>query len=426
MKRLASLKSPSSTAATNTINLTKRTPAPSVAKSKAFPSNNPYPESGNILSLARASATDTRQGSLSTGPSRQTVSESSISQGILSVHSFSDEPRPPTIATDPGTTHSGTAPSGKADSSGAGTNITVGGAMSSHGGGGSTFSSPAPSERSLTTTLTTIQSTAPSAMIHGGPHTPHALSNAPAVPQATTLSHQHHHHQDTQGQQGIQFTHQFPSSPPASALPSHLAPQAGGNPTTYNTATANNLLSDNASILTLASSSKRRRRRSMDTDASVRALAPSSVFGGSRESLPLSLLSGNVGDATSTSASGAHQGRPSVSGIATAERASVYSSSGIAPALSSERNSYYAGKQGPTMDGGSIKGGLPGHGRNDSITGSIGASSPLASPREPSVMPGRLSRRSSGWGDVDEEETDGLKQDVGKDVAGSKGKGSER
>lgn len=142
----------------------------------------------------------------------------------------------------------------------------------------------------------------------------------------------------------------------------------------------------------------------MDTDASVRALAPSSVFGGSRESLPLSVLSGNIGDANSTSASGVHGGRPSVSGISgNPERASVYSSSGIAPALSSERNSYYAGKQGLALDGSSVKSGIPGHGRNDSITGSIGGpNSPLASPREMSISgtvaggpAGRLSRRGS-------------------------------
>ena len=116
----------------------------------------------------------------------------------------------------------------------------------------------------------------------------------------------------------------------------------------------------------------------------MRALAPSSLFGGSRESLPLSVLSGNVGETTT---SGLHQGRPTASaGFANAERASVYSSSGIAPALSSERNSYYAGKPPLAGDGGSIRSGLVGHGRNDSITGSIGglagASSPLASPRE--------------------------------------------
>ena len=61
-----------------------------------------------------------------------------------------------------------------------------------------------------------------------------------------------------------------------------------------------------------------------------------------------------------------------------------------------------------------MKSGLLGHGRNDSITGSIGAgagtSSPLASPRDPtglgmsSSVPGaqgKLSRNNSGWGEVE-------------------------
>jgi hypothetical protein len=214
----------------------------------------------------------------------------------------------------------------------------------------------------------------------------------------------------------VQFSHQFPT---LSAIPSHLSPQtASATPTTYTAATANNLLTDNASILTLASSSKRQRRHSLDTNASVRALAPSSLWGGSRESLPLSVLSSNVGDLTYPPTPSI--GRPTLGG--NAERASVYSASGIAaPALSSERNSYYAGKQsagggaGAGAEGGSVKSGLAGHGhglgRSDSVTGSIGgASLTVASPREMSfgaaaaVMPGgRMSRRSSGWADVSEE-----------------------
>jgi hypothetical protein len=60
----------------------------------------------------------------------------------------------------------------------------------------------------------------------------------------------------------------------------------------------------------------------------------------------------------------------------------------------SERNSYYAAKQG--IDGASIRSGLVGHGRTDSINGSITgmATSPLASPRE-ATMPELASRRSS-------------------------------
>lgn len=167
--------------------------------------------------------------------------------------------------------------------------------------------------------------------------------------------------------------------------------------------------------MTLASSSKRRRRNSLDTNASVRALAPSSIFGGSRESLPLSVLSSSHNDQTNIA--GHHQGRQVSLGLANTERASVYSSSGIAPALPSERNSYYAGKQNNTTgDGGSVRSGLISHGRNDSITRSIGglanADSSLSGPREVPV-PDRISRRNSGWGEVNEEDIDGERDDDG-------------
>jgi hypothetical protein len=214
------------------------------------------------------------------------------------------------------------------------------------------------------------------------------------------------------------YSSQFPSSPPATAVPAHLAPHM--HPTTYNSATANNVLTDDASILTLASSSKRRRRNSLDTNASVRALAPASMFGGSRESLPLSILSASIADPSNTSAtnaSGALQRNP---GIA-AERASLISSSGIAPALASERNSYL-GKQG---DAASIRSGLlgGGHGRNDSFTNSVSGgttnpavvSSPLTSPVTgagpgTSVGPqGRNSRQSSAWGEIADENEEGMK-----------------
>ena len=135
----------------------------------------------------------------------------------------------------------------------------------------------------------------------------------------------------------------------------------------------------------------------MDTDASVRALAPSSLFGGSRESLPLSLLSTNVDSGVPATTAGLHQGRPGV-GMSN-ERASIYSATGVAPALTSERNSYYAGKQSIAGDGGSVKSGLFGHNRNDSISGSIGGvapTSPLASPREATAPSGgKLSRHNS-------------------------------
>jgi hypothetical protein len=289
----------------------------------------------------------------------------------ISIHSSADGAAPrtagaqstaPTFSTDHDAAHSIRASSHMA-SSVAGTSRTAGGGIDSRKGGDSTFSSPAPSVRSLTTTLTTIQSVAP----NGG-----ATASNMSGGHLSNLNH---------NSQTIQFSQPFPTNSPASAIPPHLAPH--GNPTTYNSATANNLLTDNASILTLASSSKRRRRRSMDTDASVRALAPSSVWGGSRESLPLSVLSSNMDGSRDIypSTPGLHQ---STSRIAGNERTSIYSTTGIAPALPGERNSLYAGKQ-SMGDGGSIRSGLLGHNRADSISGSVaGVGSPLASPREES------------------------------------------
>ena len=137
--------------------------------------------------------------------------------------------------------------------------------------------------------------------------------------------------------------------------------------------------------------------------------------------MPLSVLSGNMGDHNNPSTPGLPHGRPSVSGIANPERASVYSVSGVGPALSSERNSYYAGKQTLTADGGSIKSGFLGHGRNDSVTGSIGGTSLLlASPKELTFGgasgQGRLStsRRNSEWVEVNEEESEVEKGESGK------------
>lgn len=140
----------------------------------------------------------------------------------------------------------------------------------------------------------------------------------------------------------------------------------------------------------------------MDTDASVRALAPSSLFGGSRESLPLSVLSANIDSNTVPTP---HPVRTNVGGLN--ERASIYSATGVAPALSSDRNSYYAGKPSNTADGGSVRSGLLGHGRNDSISGSIGGaggtSVPLPSPRDASMhVTGNPSRTNLVWGETDE------------------------
>ena len=385
MKRLANLKNSSSSDTPNASGKKSHGPLQSKAKKSTTAKNNPYPESGHFRAggnghLSFSSPTSHTDGSY--------ASLEEQDSGHRRTLATSNKSTAPTVATNPETVHS------EAGQSKAGTSNTA-------GGGNSTFSSPNHSERSLTTTLTTIQSTAASGLLghhnHGpNPQTPGNPNGAP-----------------------VHFSHQYPISPPAPAIPAHLAPQP--NPNTYQAATANNILTDNASILTLASSSKRRRRHSLDTDASVRALAPSSVWGGSRESLPLSVLSGNFDG----SAIYSPQSRPSVGGLASAERASVYSSSGVAaPALSSERNSYYAGKQG--VDGASVRSGLLGHGQTDSITGSIGATataaSPLASPRDP-VGPGRISRRGSDWKETGEGSE--MEDDEEPPAEGEKRKGKE-
>ncbi|EPE34778.1 hypothetical protein GLAREA_10473 [Glarea lozoyensis ATCC 20868] len=388
MKKLTSFKSSSADGSSTSPNKRSTYQMKSNSKRHAnLKKNNPYPESGTVnghTSIPNGNGHD----SFSTGPTGVSMSTPSLHHTRDSARSSQDDhPAPtignkstaPTMSTEPDTARSEAAPS-HAPSSGEATNATVGGINSTRGAD-STFSSPAPSVRSLTTTLTTIHSAV-----------------GPTAPTTTGTN-----------TQTVQFSHQFPTSPPPNALPAHLAPAAsGGHPATYNTATANNLLTDNASILTLASSSKRRRRRSMDTDASVRALAPSSLFGGSRESLPLSVLSANIDPSAATPTP--HQPRQSVGGLN--ERASIYSATGIAPALPSERNSYYAGKQSTAADGGSIKSGLLGHGRNGSISGSIGGpnlppGSPLAATRDGIPQSsGGLSRTNSGFegADVDKKE----------------------
>lgn len=283
--------------------------------------NNPYPQSGHLRQEPQSSYPSTRahdNTSYSSLADRNSTDREGPSQ--------SNKSGAPTLATNAETVHS------DAGHSKAATTTTAAGALSSMdgAGAGSTFSSPNHSQRSLATTLTTIQST--------------NMSNPTNGPSSHTLQSQ---------PMGSAFSHQYPVTPgqlgtgTASAIPRHLHgdANAANSPATYNSATTGNLLTDNASILTLASSSKRR-RRSMDTDASVRAMAPSSVFGGSRESLPLSVLSGNA-NTERYSTSGMH--------TASAERTSIYSSSGMmrerdaggvsSPALASERNSYYANKQ---------------------------------------------------------------------------------
>ncbi|KAK7413637.1 hypothetical protein QQX98_007502 [Neonectria punicea] len=312
--------------------------------------NNPYPESGQV---GNGVTNDTSACTFSTAPSGSNTSvarSSHISRDDQATPTAGRRSLVGTVSTDREGSRSINTPSHGASSL-AGTSRTVGGGVDSRRGEDSTFSSPAPSVRSLTTTLTTIQSMAPNGAGQG---------------QASTSNH------NQQNTQSIQFSQPFPTASPASAIPAHLAPT--GNPTTYNAATANNLLTDNASILTLASSSKRRRRRSLDTDASVRALAPSSLWGGSRESLPLSVLSANIDMSGMPPTPGLHGG----SRIG-AERTSIYSATGVAPAIPGDRNSFYA-KQ---ADGASVRSGRLGHGRADSVNGSIGGlSSPLVSPRE--------------------------------------------
>ncbi|KAJ5570453.1 uncharacterized protein N7459_009883 [Penicillium hispanicum] len=383
MKRLASLKS-SSDSGTN--RWSNRRHAASKGKKNGSAANNPYPLSGSTN--RPANSRDSHVESERTGQESRSQSDPSlVSSGYENpVPATGAKSNAPTISTNGDTAIS------DAGYSKAGTLATGGGGISSHGGGeGSTFSSPAPSVRSLTTTLTTVQSAAPSTQLYPTPNTHNG--------------HPHGSSTQSSGNQQVQFSHQFPtSSSPATAVPSHLIPHS--HSVTYSTATANSVLTDNASILTLASSSKRRRRNSLDTNASVRALAPSSVFGGSRESLPMSVLSGNVAEPSNASAFNA-QGvlsRPSIVGLASAERISVYSSSGATPmsTATGDRGSYYTAKQTQvTGDGASIRSAAPSHSRNDSTAASItGVGSPLA------MTSGRISRRSSGWGEItgDEDE----------------------
>ncbi|EGS23068.1 uncharacterized protein CTHT_0015540 [Thermochaetoides thermophila DSM 1495] len=364
MKKLASLKAASSGDGNRLVS-SKR----GASKKRQ---NNPYPQSG-LVGVPTSSQNSQSRYSVSSGTSRRP----STAESYDSVERPSDEQPPPTagarsmaltIATD----HE-TARSIAAASLITGTTRTA----TYRGGRDSTFSSPAPSVRSLTTTLTTIQTTA-----HGvtGGH-----------------QHQHSHHNS----QVIQFSQPFPTTP-ASAIPAHLQqPQPAGHPITYAAATANGLLTDNASILTLASSSKRRRRRSLDTDASTRALPPSSLWGGSRESLPLSVLSANLDNVGSPNNT-APNGVPGTPGLhrsgtltTTGERASIYSATGIlAAATAGERSSLHA-RQGLNggADAASVRSGLLGHGRADSASGSVlgfgvgtsasaTATSPLATPKE--------------------------------------------
>ncbi|RMD44795.1 hypothetical protein DV735_g285, partial [Chaetothyriales sp. CBS 134920] len=311
------------------------------AKKQGLARNEPYLVSGTSDAQANGDhpyfSSEVSAQSRSSSYSYSKHSASVSHDGLTQLKS-----RPPTLGTTAGTATSDGAPSG------AGTSAT---AARTEGDRNSTFSSPAPSVRSMTTTLTTVQSAAPT------------LNTTAAANQAQAGAHN------------------LPHLP--TAVTTHLAPHS--QPTTYHSATANNALTDDASILTLASSSKRRRRNSLDTNASVRALAPQSVFGGSRESLPLSVLSGTVihpGQADNASIRDPGNSIYYPGSKLNTERASLISASGVnAPALASERNSYIGSKYG---DAASVRSGLLGglHGRNDSVSGSIGGREHSTRPSE--------------------------------------------
>lgn len=395
MKRLANLKNSSDLGSNRWSN--KRHTGTKDKKGSA--KNNPYPLSGIPTNAGRHN----RGYDSSIQESVDRDGERSHSQSAPSLACSGSENQAPGVVTKSTaptvSTNGGETAISEAAYSKAGTMATAGGGISSTAGDeGSTFSSPAHSVRSLTTTLTTVQSAAPSAQLYN-------VQNYHGNQHANSM-------QNTANQQ-VQFSHPFPPSP-ASAVPPHLAPH--GHSVTYNTATANNILTDNASILTLASSSKRRRRNSLDTNASVRALAPSSIFGGSRESLPLSVLSGNVAEPSNASTFNAPGvlSRPSMVGLASAERISVYSSSGAAPLSGDrERGSFQGTKQSSRAeDGVSIRSGAQSHSRNDSNAASVSGSmaSPLASPSINQPISGRVSRRSSGWGEITGDENEDDKQ----------------
>jgi hypothetical protein len=351
MRRLANLKTlhvDSNSEATGTSQRRYATLPMSMKSKKAtIAKNNPYPLSGHVgenhnhpdyasghhsLSAPMTASQRSRRSSLSRSHSKRSVSISYESQNC------GNKSRAPTLATQAETALSDAAPSG------VGTGVTA--TTRTDGGRDSTFSSPAHSVRSMATTLTTVQSIAAPTQ---------NINHAPGVSHASTATSNHY------------------GGHPATAVPAHLTPH--GHPTTYHSATANNVLTDDASILTLASSSKRRRRNSVDTNASMRALAPASMFGGSRESLPLSVLSGTVihpgGAGDTASLRGENPGGNYARSNLNAERASLISASGVAaPALASERNSYIGSKYGG--DAASVRSGFLGaHGRNDSISGSI-------------------------------------------------------
>jgi hypothetical protein len=293
--------------------------------------NNPYPQSGHVSSRhglppscstqrqPESQSIDYPQSTVESTPDPELVVHSaeelsgqsmqSTSEGRRSTEVEGDadgdvEGRPPTTAPSYGGT------------SFAGTNITATDARRPD----STFSSPAPSARSVATTLSTMQTNMANGLVNGQP------ANTTTQPTTTTRPQQH---------QVVQYTQPEALVAALPASDGERNRRSAYRPATYSAIIANNLLSDNISILTLASSTQRRRRRSWDTDydhASVRALPPASQFGGSRESLPLSVLSANL------------DGQPTSPGLTTARSIAERSVSGLAL----------------------------GHGRADSLSGSVG------------------------------------------------------
>ncbi|CAI4217380.1 unnamed protein product [Parascedosporium putredinis] len=179
------------------------------ARHRSGKKNNPYPESGYVsnnhgagdgsASYTTGSPQRTSLYSASTGGSGSETSleRRSLSSSVAGLPPATSGARSValTVSTDHETSRSIVAPSHGASSLAG----TARGGHESRRGDGSTFSSPAPSERSLATTLTTIQSAA-----IGGGH-------------ATTTNHASHH--GTSNSQTITFNQPFPTTSPASALP---------------------------------------------------------------------------------------------------------------------------------------------------------------------------------------------------------------
>ncbi|KAI5305958.1 hypothetical protein KEM56_002736 [Ascosphaera pollenicola] len=352
MKRLASLKGISephlSSARRHNIHRAKKSPNLK---------NNPYPLSGRVA----GSADDNGHLSFSEPVARMASSEPSLADSGIPLANR-DSYAGTYMSTAGNTAYSeAQSKSGTAVT----TQTQAGGRSTQYGGEGSTFSSPASSVRSLTTTLTTMQSS----------NTNNALGGAGG--HAAVPPHHFQSHGFTTQQMGSQFTHQFQ----ATAQQGVTSPQLN----TYSSATANNILTDNASVLTLASSSKQpRRRNSLDTNASIRALPPSSMFSNSRESLPLSVLSemvnsGNTSvnqqpptvllEGPSTSVDGTvNTFQPG--DVTSSERLNVYSSTGMTN-LNTDRSSYYR----RAADAISVRSGRGRHARSESSPSSLSVSS---------------------------------------------------